>query len=174
MNSETLWHISESHTITRFESRTPPSLDAGVVDPVVWAVNEARLPNYLLPRECPRVAFHASPHSTAQDISLFFGDAPNQYIIAVERAWLTRIAQCVLHCYEMPISTFEYVDANAGYFVSHVGVAPLRVETVDDVAHAVAAQNVTLRVEDRLHALAHAVSNSSLGFSCIRMRNALV
>jgi hypothetical protein len=98
MNSETLWHVSESHTTQWFEPRTPPSLDAGVVDPVVWAVNDARLPNYLLPRECPRVAFHASPHSTAQDISLFFGDTPNQYIIAVERAWLTRIAQCILQC----------------------------------------------------------------------------
>jgi hypothetical protein len=173
MNSESLWHVSESPTITQFEPRTPPSFDANVTAPVVWAVNEARLPNYLLPRECPRVAFHAAAHTTARDISHFFGDAPSQYVIAVERAWLLRIEQCVLFCYEMPSASFQCVDANAGYFVSRVGVTPLRVETVNDVSHALAARNVTLRIEDRLHALAGAVSDSSLGFSCIRMRNAL-
>jgi hypothetical protein len=171
MKSETLWHVSETANITHFAPRTPPSLDAGVHDSVVWAVNEARLPNYLLPRECPRVAFHVAAGSTSEDISDFFGNTACRYVIAVERAWLQRIEQCVLNCYALPSKTFECIDANAGYFVSRGAVVPKRVEVIDNISHALAACNVELRAVERLHTLAARVSTSSLGFSCIRMRN---
>ncbi len=173
MSSETVWHVSETPGIGHFAPRPPPSLDANVAEAVVWAVNDLRLPNYLLPRECPRVAFHVAAHTTARDIEQFFTPGGSQYVIAVERAWLARIAQCVLHCYAMPATQFVCVDANAGYFVSREAVRPTRVERIDDVAVALKFRGVELRVEDRLHSLAHAVSSSSLGFSCIRMRNAL-
>jgi hypothetical protein len=41
-----LFHISEDPTINRFESRTTESSDV----PVVWAIDDDRLRNYLVPR----------------------------------------------------------------------------------------------------------------------------
>ena len=52
-----LFHVSERPGIARFEPRLPPTANAAVRTPVVWVVDEAHLPNYLVPRECPRVAF---------------------------------------------------------------------------------------------------------------------
>ena len=55
-----LFHISEESDIARFEPRA-----SGYPIPpghlVVWAIDESRLCNYLLPRECPRVTYYAGP-----------------------------------------------------------------------------------------------------------------
>ena len=59
-----LFHVSERTGIARFEPRPPPSLDAGVSDDVVWAIEARLLANYLLPRDCPRVTFHATAATT--------------------------------------------------------------------------------------------------------------
>lgn len=52
-----LFHVSEDSGIEVFEPR-PAALFPNL-GPVVWAVAESHLVNYLLPRECPRVTFCA-------------------------------------------------------------------------------------------------------------------
>ncbi len=49
-----LFHVSEESGIKRFE---PRALEGGG-KPVVWAIDDARLRNYLVPRDCPRVTFY--------------------------------------------------------------------------------------------------------------------
>ena len=48
-----LFHVSEERGIEEFEPRAPK--EGG--DPVVWAIHAVRLPNYLVPRDCPRVTY---------------------------------------------------------------------------------------------------------------------
>src|ERR1051326_2416922 len=67
-----LFHVSEKPGITIFNPRTVPSPDTGVTGEVVWAVDEDHLPNYLLPRDCPRVTFRATPQTSGRDIAGWF------------------------------------------------------------------------------------------------------
>ena len=70
-----LFHVSEDTGITRFEPRPSPSADAGVIGTAVWALSEDFLPNYLLPRDCPRICFRASERTTDEDRERFLGAA---------------------------------------------------------------------------------------------------
>jgi hypothetical protein len=160
------FHISEEGGIERFEPRPPET--GG--EPVVWAVDAARLRNYLLPRDCPRVTFYAGRDTTGADAARFLGTSTA--IIAIEEAWLARLRSCRLFCYHMPPETFAYVDACAGYVVSRAPVVPTRAEVIDDPIAELTRRGATLRVLANLWPLRNAVVTSSLQFSIIRMRNA--
>jgi hypothetical protein len=137
---------------------------------VVWAVNEAKLRNYLLPRDCPRVTFFAGDRTTAEDRERFLGSS--EVVIAFESAWLERVRNAKLYCYHIPESGFTCVDACAGYFQSTAAVSPSGVEVIDDCLSALVARGVEIRVLQSLWALHDAVVGSSLSYSIIRMRNA--
>lgn len=162
-----LFHVSEESGIQRFEPR--PSEHTR--EPVVWAIDAARLRNYLTPRECPRVTFYAGRETTAGDVERFLGSSPA--VVAVESGWLERLRSCRLYCYHLPPETFECVDECAGYFVSRTPVVPARVEVFDDLIAELLRREVELRFVPSLWALRDAVVASSLQFSLIRMRNAL-
>jgi hypothetical protein len=162
-----LFHVSEEPGIARFEPRPSKYLS----DAVVWAIDSARLCNYLLPRECPRVTFYAGPKTNAADIQRFLGS--NSAVVAVESGWLERLQSCRLYCYQMPKETFECFDECAGYYISREEVEPERVEVFEDVLAELERQKVELRFESSLWPLRDAVVASSLQFSLIRMHNAL-
>ena len=162
-----LFHISEERGIERFE----PRKSEGSRDPVVWAIDESRLRNYLVPRECPRVAYYAGRETTDRDVEQFLGSSTA--VIAIEHEWLERLRSCRLYCYHLPPETFECVDECAGYFVSRAPVVPARVEVFDDPVAELLRRGVALRVVPSLWPLRDAVVASSLKFSIIRMRNAL-
>jgi hypothetical protein len=162
-----LFHISEAGDIRHFE----PRVSEGTESPAVWAIDEARLRNYLLPRECPRVTFYAGRQTTAEDVARFLG--ASAAVVAIEARWVDRIARCCLYCYHLPAETFEPLDDCAGYHVSRVAVAPVRVDVLDDLPAELRRRGVELRVLPNLWPLRDAVVASSLQFSMIRMRNAL-
>ena len=162
-----LFHISEESGITRFE----PRLSEAVSEPVVWAIDAARLRNYLVPRECPRVTYYAGPETTRADVERFLGSSPA--VVAVEAGWFDRLHSCRLYCYHLPSETFESIDDCAGYFVSRVPVVPAGVEIFDDPIAELLKRGVELRFVPNLWSLHDAVVASSLQFSLIRMRNAL-
>jgi len=85
-----LFHVSEDPNITRFDPREPTNFDAGVTGPAVWAVDEDRLRNYLLPRDCPRVTFFAGANSDASDARILIGPSACEAVVAIEAAWLER------------------------------------------------------------------------------------
>jgi len=162
-----LFHISEESNIERFDPRTPE--DGG--QPVVWAIGAARLCNYLLPRECPRVTYYAGGETTPSDVERFLGSSPA--VVAVESVWLERLRSCRLYCYYLPAETFECIDECAGYFVSRAPVVPAHVEVFDDLIAELLSRGVELRFVPSLWPLRDAIVASSLQFSLIRMRNAL-
>jgi len=162
-----LFHVSEAGDITHFEPRPSESVEG----PAVWAIDDARLRNYLAPRECPRVTFYAGRGTHAEDVARFLGSSAA--VVAIESRWVDRLARCRLYCYHLPAETFELLDDCAGYHVSRVAVAPVRVDVLDDLPAELRRRGVELRVVPNLWPLRDAVVASSLQFSMIRMRNAL-
>jgi Family of unknown function (DUF6886) len=163
---EVLFHISEEPDIARFEPRASQYADGLIL----WAIEERRLCNYLVPRDCPRVTYYAGADTTAADKERFLGSSPA--VVAIESAWLERLRLARLYCYHMPPETFECLDACAGYFVSQVPIVPSAVSVFDDLLGELLRRGTELRVLPNLWPLRDAVVASSLQFSMIRMRNA--
>lgn len=166
-----LFHVSERGDIERFEPRMPAAADAGVSVPVVWAVDEPHLCNYLLPRDCPRVCFRAAPATIGADREELLG-AGAQPVLVVETGWYERLANTPLWVYEFGAESFRPIDPNAGYFVSEVPVVPQTVEAVPGPLQELLALGVEVRHLPNLQQLAARVAASSLSFSLIRMRHA--
>jgi len=167
----TLFHVSEEEGIERFEPRAGGVAGAEASEPVVWAIDAARLRNYLLPRDCPRVTFYAGNKTTNEDAERLLG--ASTAVVAIEHGWLERLRSCRLYCYGLPGETFRCVDECAGYFVSPVAVVPTTITLITDPIGELARQGVELRILPTLWPLRDAVVASTLQFSIIRMRNAL-
>ncbi len=162
-----LFHVSEEPDIKKFD----PRASEYVAEPVVWGIDQARLHNYLVPRDCPRVTYYAGTETTPADVERFLGASPA--VVAIESHWLERLRECRLYCYQLPADTFECFDECAGYFVSRVPVVPMRAEIIDDVIAELLKRRIELRFVSSLWPLRDAVIASTLQFSIIRMRNAL-
>lgn len=85
-----LFHVSEEANLQRFEPRASEL----TVEPVVWAIDDEHLRNYLLPRDCPRVTYYAGSQTTPNDRERLLG--PSAAVVAIERAWLERVQHCRL------------------------------------------------------------------------------
>ena len=160
-----LYHVSEEPGITRFEPRETPYVD----EPVVWAIGEHRLHNYLLPRDCPRVTCFASPEDGPEIRRIMSGKTA---LVAIEQAWFERARAVRLYVYRLPGETFEELDGEAGYAVSREVVVPESVQVVGDALGAIVAGGVELRVVPSLWPLRDAILAATPHFSFIRMRNA--
>lgn len=165
-----LYHFSENPGIRLFVPRQP---SWGNPEPVVWAIDEWHAPMYYLPRDCPRVCFWPLAHSAADDVERLFGHTNCKMVIAVEAAWLDQIRTTRLYRYWLPESTFACQDAGAGYFVSRQTVKPAQVDQIDDLLSTLIAARVELRICPSIVALGKTVQDSTLHYSCIRMRNAV-
>lgn len=161
-----LYHVSEEPGIARFE----PRVHASYPDQIVWAVDDAKLRNYLLPRDCPRVTFFANEKTSESDRERFLGES--KVVVAFEARWLEVVRRTRLFVYELPHETFKCVDVCAGYFHSTVAVDSVGVEVFDDLLSALVERDAEIRVMPSLWALNDAVLKSTLQFSIIRMRNA--
>lgn len=167
-----LYHVSEDPEIKLFEPRPPPSLDAGITENCVWAIDEIHLPNYLLPRDCPRVAFRRKPETTEQDERRFFGATQANHVVVIEYGWLERAYQTPIWAYHFEASQFALADKSAGYYISKQAVAPSGKIEIKNPILELARRDIELRLAASLWPLREAVVKSSLQFSCIRMRNA--
>lgn len=167
-----LYHASEDGGIQCFEPRPPKEAEWVSLGNVVWGIDHERLPNYLLPRECPRICFAPGPDSCPEDIERLMGPVVPSRIIAIEASWLDRALRTPLYLYELPADSFRPVDANAGYHVSSEAVTPHTVRLIDSPLEERRRRSVEVRVLPSLWPLRDAVVRSSLQFSCIRLRNA--
>jgi hypothetical protein len=166
-----LFHVSEEPSIEVFVPRMPPTKNTEVDFPVVWAVDNKHLVNYLVPRECPRVAFHLLPGSSEKDRETLLGQSGTQHVVVIEACWFERAVLSKVWVYEFSPQSFTCADATAGYFVSRIAVAPTSRRLCESPLTELVGAGVELRIVPNLPALASAVASSSLAFSCIRMRN---
>jgi hypothetical protein len=167
-----LFHVSEEGAIARFDPRPVTAEEVRVNGSVVWAIDEAHLANYLLPRDCPRVTYVCSTETSDADRDRFFGISGAQRIIAIEPGWLERAMATPIYQYELPISNFECIDRDAGHYVARDAVVPLGVSRIGAPLAEMLKFEVELRVIKDLRALHAAVSRSTLSFSTTRLRNA--
>lgn len=161
MNSDRLFHVSETPDIEVFVPRP---------NDTVWAITAARLHNYLVPRDCPRVTFYARPETSAADRERFLGAASS--VVAIESAWRARCESTPLYVYAFEPRQFRLRDEIAGYYTTEDSVRPLHVMRIDRPLVALAERGVDVRFLASLWHLREEVADSSLGFSIIRMRNA--
>jgi hypothetical protein len=171
-----LFHFSDDPEIAVFVPRpvlVPTVRPAGrewLNGPLVWAIDEIHQPMYLFPRDCPRILLWPTPDTTAEDYAQWWGGSSRRVIAYIERVWLDRLRDAVLHRYELPITSFEDIR-DAGMWVSKTQVVPTGIETLRDLPAELRAQDVELRVTESLVPLKNAW-RTSLHASGIRLRNA--
>src|SRR5438105_4837657 len=155
---ERLFHVSDQPGIASFDPRPAPSTNpTAPAGEVVWAIDEEHLPNYLLPRDCPRVTFCALPTSDPADLERLLAGTSAARVVAIESGWLARVRSARLYLYELPPEGFEPEDPGAGYYVARAPVSPRRVTVVDDLLAELAGRDVELRVLPNLPRAGEAV-----------------
>lgn len=167
-----LFHVSEDPGITEFHPRPSPQFYESIQEDVVFAISQEMLHNYLLPRDCPRVTYYANAGSAVEDVRKFIGNSNSKYIINVEECQRTAILQTKLYLYEFAHHDFELLDESAGYYISYKSVIPLKVIQIKNIPEELKKYDVELRYHSQLKQLAENISDSSLQYSIIRLRNA--
>ena len=132
----------------------------------MWAVDEQHLPNYLLPRDCPRVCWVPTPGSANLLAS------PADRVIVIETGWASRARNAHLLVHELDSDGFAVLDSVAGYWVSDSSARVLDVRMVEDCLAELTERKVEVRVEDTLWPYVDAVADRGGEFSVIRIRNA--
>jgi hypothetical protein len=164
-------HFSEDPHITVFA----PHVAATAQQPeaYVWAVDCRRAPDYWFPRACPRVLNRATPQTTPSDRDQFLGRTWRVH--AIEYRWLARLESTELYAYRFAASDFAPFGAPEPQArVATVAVHPLGPpEKVGSLLEAHEAAGIELRILPNLWAYWKQVSASTVGYSGIRLRNAL-
>jgi hypothetical protein len=167
-----MYHFSEDDSIQHFLPRPHPTHPDK--PPMVWAIDGWHAPLYFFPRDCPRVAFWATPDTTEEDRQRFLAHTTARMVIAVESRWLKRIQTSNLFVYHLPEDTFSLFDEGAGYYTSLEPVTPVKVEPVGDLLTRLADADVELRITPSLLPLHDILPQTTLHVSMIRMRNAML
>ncbi len=168
-----LFHVSEEPDIRVFEPRLPTRCDLDQNCGLVWAIDELRLPNYLMPRDCPRVTYHVGSQTTDTDKKRFFSSAGVSHAVIIEGKWFNVMANTVLYIYEFDAKDFVLQDDIAGYFVAKTAQYPKEKYICSDLFSELIKRNTEIRITDNLWNIADAVKHSTLNWSMIRMANAI-
>ena len=156
-----LWHVSEEDSIRRFEPR----------DGRVWAIGTRLLPLYWFPRDCPRATFWAESRTTEPDVDRFLGGDRARRVHVVEPVSAERMRTERVVAYRMPEETF--VENDDRFWISAEPVEPIELVELGDLVARHEAAKIELHTEDDLLGLWDQVIASSLGYSGIRLRNAV-
>ena len=167
-----LFHVSEEADIEIFHPRSPERDDLDKNVRLVWAIDEKRLPNFLTPRDCPRVTYHIGKSSDENDKKRFFTSSSAKHVVIIENDWLDRMKNAVLYLYEFDASDFELQDEIAGYYVSKKTQTPISKQKISDLLSELAKRNIEIRVVDNLWDIADEIKRSTLNWSLCRMKNA--
>jgi hypothetical protein len=171
---EVVYHFSEDPTITRFEPHLAKT--AQVKGAYVWAVPAHRACDYWFPRQCPRAMTWARPDSDPEDVAKIIGPGGGTRVHAIEYGWLEAIRTVELYVYRFDPTGFRPIDDSdePPAVVNEDVVVPLGpAEPVGDMLALHERAGIQVRVLPRLHDFWAAVITSTLGFSGIRLRNAL-
>ena len=167
-----LFHVSEEPNIEIFIPRFPQRDDLEKTKGLVWALNERCLPNFLTPRDCPRVTYHVSETTTQDDVFKFFSSPTFRHCVAIEHDWHVKMLETTLFVYELDTSNFYLQDEQAGYYVSEHTEIPISVTKYENLYQELFKRNIEVRLLNNLWDLSRAVQKSSLYLSLCRMANA--
>ena len=167
-----LFHVSEEADIEVFCPRTPTRNDLDKNISLVWAIDEDRLPNFLTPRDCPRVTYHIGKNTSENDKRKYFTSETVKHVVVIEKDWFDRMKNTTLFLYEFDITDFELQDEIAGYYVSKTSQTPIAKQQVTDLFSELMQRNVEIRIVDNLWKIADEIKASTLNWPLCRMNNA--
>lgn len=167
-----LFHVSEESDINLFIPRIPYRKDIDNSKGLVWAITEKCLPNFLTPRNCPRVTYYSTNKSSIEDKESLFSLSSCPHVVAIEYEWFKTMQNTTLYLYEFNTSNFHLQDEIAGYYVSENTEVPINKFIITDLFEELFKRNVELRVINNLCELSDRVKKSSLNWSMCRMGNA--
>jgi hypothetical protein len=167
-----LIHVSEESNIEVFNPRIPVRDDLDKSVGLVWAIDEKRLPNFLTPRDCPRVTYHIGDNTSEHDKEMYFTSSDIQHVVIIESSWFKIMKNTRLFLYEFNPEGFELQDNIAGYYVSKTAQTPIAKYTINDLFEALFERNVELRVVKNLWEISDKIRSSTLNWSMCRMGNA--
>jgi len=167
-----LFHVSEEADIKVFELCFPKRTDLDPNIGLVWAIDEERLPNFLTPRDCPRVAYHVGPQTSEADKERFFTSSDVTHAVVMESSWYTILKNTTLYLYEFETDDFVLQDPVAGYYVATKTQYPKERFILTDLLGELAKRNVEIRLTAHLWSIAEAIKASTLNWSLCRMANA--
>jgi len=166
-----LFHVSEDPNVDVFHPRLPRRAELDPNIGLVWSLTEPALPNWLFPRECPRVGYRVCENITADDKEKFFVSGA-QHIVAIEHDWHERQLNASLYVYEFDPKNFYY-DEVASFYVSQQSETPIAMVVYIDLYAELFNRGAEVRLIDNLWPLRDAVFASSLtAWSFCRMANA--
>ncbi len=163
-----MYHVSEEANIKEFIPRTPTRSDMNPQVGLVWALCERTLPNFLTPRNCPRVTYHVGAQTTQSDIEKYI---PKHFthVVIIEKDWIERLQNTVLYIYEFDGMDFFLQDECAGYYVSEKTQIPCVVHKTTDLEAELKKYNTELKAVDNLWNIADEIKNTTLNWSLCRM-----
>lgn len=164
-----LFHVSEESDIAKFIPRTPTRDDLDKNTKLVWAIDEDRLPNFLTPRNCPRVTYYVGKDTTVEDKRKFFSSSTVSHVVAIENLWFEKMKNTTLYLYEFNEKDFVLQDATAGYYVAKTTQIPKAKYEITDLFSELIKRNVEIRIVDNLWDMAEEVEKSTLNWSFCRM-----
>ncbi|MDF2685591.1 MAG: hypothetical protein K0S55_772 [Clostridia bacterium] len=167
-----LFHVSEESDIKIFEPRKPVRKDMQSSPPLVWTLNEKCLPNFLTPRDCPRVTYHVISNTTKEDKQKYLSSHFSSHVVAIEQNWFERMKNTVLYIYEFDAADFYLQDEIAGYYVSEKVQIPKSKIVITDLFAELFNRNVELRLLPEIITLRDEIIKSSFAWSMCRMANA--
>lgn len=167
-----LFHVSEEKHIHAFEPRIPTGNDLDKSVGLVWAIDEKRLPNFLTPRDCPRVAYHIGKDTIEKDRQKFFTSSTVSHAVVIESKWFDLLKSTTLYLYEFDVDDFVLQDDVAGYYVAKTTQIPKAKYQLNDLMSELIKRNVEIRIVDNLWDIAEEVKKSTLNWSLCRMANA--
>ncbi|WP_313892245.1 DUF6886 family protein [Psychrobacillus sp.] len=164
-----IFHVSEENNIEFFEPRIPTRIDLDPTNPLVWAINEKCLPNFLTPRNYPRVCYYVGENTSEVDRLRYFSSKTCVHTVVIENRWFEAMKNTTLFLYEFDTSSFSLQDDNAGYFISIKEQIPINKIKVVDLFSELFKRNVELRLVDTLWDLHDEIQNTTLNWSMCRM-----
>lgn len=167
-----LFHVSEEENIQIFEPRLPNRNDLDKTVGLVWAIDESRLPNFLTPRDCPRVAYYIGKKTTELDKKIYFTSSTVSHTLIIESTWFERMKNTTLYLYEFNVDDFVLQDDIAGYYVAKTTQIPKAKHQLNDLFSELLKRNVEIRIIDNLWDIANEVKASTLNWSLCRMGHA--
>lgn len=154
-----LFHVSEESDIGIFIPRTPTRDDLDKSIKLVWAIDEKRLPNFLTPRNCPKVAYYAGENTSESDRDKFFSSSSISHAVVIENQWFEKMKNTTLYLYELDKKDFVLQDSIAGYYVAETPQTPKAKCELTDLFSELIKRNVEIRLVDNLWDIAEKIEN---------------
>lgn len=166
-----LYHVSDRGNIKIFKPSPHTRKDLETGKKYVWAIDEKRLGNYLLPRNCPRVCYYINTNTTDEDIEKYTDDGA--HTICIEEGWRENVEEEVLYIYEFDISNFVLQDDIAGYYISEEEEIPQRMMKVSNLLAVLQEKGIDIKFYPEIVSVSQEIRESTFNWSCIRMKYAL-